>query len=238
MFAGIETGTISYYKLSDDLNVLESIQTFNAHSSAAVVQCYFCPLRNWILSIGAEGSFVWSELNGNKLGNYILPSKPRCFQVSLYVSSETLRPWTFLVWLWVWIYILWRWFWACYYPSTSPRIQNWSSYYVGKSSRTNQLLVLGQLSTKALLLFNKRKSSHFVGYWGQTGSFYRIKRSFKTSPNDIHSSKLVIYHWFRGKLNQMGFDQKTKEMCRMDRIRFLSGKKFYINRAGNFSRNF
>ena len=85
MFAGIETGTISYYKLSDDLNVLESIQTFNAHSSAAVVQCYFCPLRNWILSIGAEGSFVWSELNGNKLGNYILPSKPRCFQVSLPV---------------------------------------------------------------------------------------------------------------------------------------------------------
>ena len=82
VFAGIETGTISYYKLSDDLNVLESVQTFNAHSSAAVVQCYFCPLRNWILSIGAEGNFVWSELNGNKLGNYILPSKPRCFQVS------------------------------------------------------------------------------------------------------------------------------------------------------------
>ena len=82
VFAGIETGTISYYKLSDDLNVLESVQTFNAHSSAAVVQCHFCPLRNWILSIGAEGNFVWSELNGNKLGNYILPSKPRCFQVS------------------------------------------------------------------------------------------------------------------------------------------------------------
>lgn len=80
VFAGIETGTISYYKLSDDLNVLESVQTFNAHSSAAVVQCHFCPLRNWILSIGGEGNFVWSELNGNKLGNYILPSKPRCFQ--------------------------------------------------------------------------------------------------------------------------------------------------------------
>ena len=148
--------------------------------------------------------------------------------------SETLWPWTFLVWLWVWIYILWRWFWACYYPSTSPRIQNWSSYYVGKSSRTNQLLVLGQLSTKALLLFNKRKSSHFVGYWGQTGSFYRIKRSFKTSPNDIHSSKLVIYNRFRGKFNQMGFDQKTKEMCRMDRIRFLSGNPFFEILIKNF----
>ena len=130
----------------------------------------------------------------------------------------------FLVWLWVWFYILWRWFWACYYSPSPPRIQNWSSYYIGKSSRTNQLLVLGQFSTETLLIIKQRKSSHFVGYWGQTGSFYRIKRSFKTSPNDIYSSKLVIYNRFRGKPNQMGFDQKTKKMCRMDRIRFVSGK--------------
>jgi len=134
-------------------------------------------------------------------------------------------PWyLFLVWLWVWFYILWRWFWACYYSPSPPRIQNWSSYYIRKSSRTNQLLVLGQFSTETLLIIKQRKSSHFVGYWRQTGSFYRIKRSFKTSPNDIYSSKLVIYNRFRGKSDQMGFDQKTKKMCRMDRIRFLSGK--------------
>ena len=67
VFAGIETGTISYYKLSDDLNVLESIQTFNAHSSAAVVQCHFCPLRNWILS------YLNSELSNNSNGTaYVL----------------------------------------------------------------------------------------------------------------------------------------------------------------------
>ena len=153
------------------------------------------------------------------------------YELELEVSLEY-HLFLFLVWLWVWFYILWRWFWACYYSPSPPRIQNWSSDYVRKSSRTNQLLVLGQYWTETLLIFKQRKPSYLVGHRGQAGSFYRIKWPFKTSPNDIYLSKLVIYNWFRGKLNQMGFDQKTKKMCRMDRIRFLSGKY----RFGHFTR--
>ena len=82
VYVGIETGQISYYQMSDDLNVLESIRTFNAHNNCAVLQCIYCPLREWIFSIGSDGTLVWSDVkNGNKLGNYSLPSKPRCFQV-------------------------------------------------------------------------------------------------------------------------------------------------------------
>lgn len=80
VFVGTEAGTISYYKLSDDLNILESIRTLNAHQGA-VLQSYFCPLRQHIFSIGFDGCFVWSDVNsGNKLGNYNLPSKPTCLQ--------------------------------------------------------------------------------------------------------------------------------------------------------------
>jgi WD40 repeat protein len=83
VFVGTEAGTISYYKLSDDLNILESIRTLNAHQGA-VLQSYFCPLRQHIFSIGSDDCFVWSDVNsGNKLGNYNLPSKPTCLQVRL-----------------------------------------------------------------------------------------------------------------------------------------------------------
>ena len=82
VYVGIETGQISYYQMSDDLNVLESIRTFNAHNNCPVLECIYCPLREWIFSIGGDGTLVWSDVkSGNKLGNYSLPSKPRCFQV-------------------------------------------------------------------------------------------------------------------------------------------------------------
>ena len=90
VYVGIETGQISYYQMSDDLNVLESIRTFNAHNNCAVLQCIYCPLREWIFSIGSDGTLVWSDVkNGNKLGNYSLPSKPRCFQVCNNKVSNT-----------------------------------------------------------------------------------------------------------------------------------------------------
>ena len=83
VYVGIETGQISYYQMSDDLNVLESIRTFNAHNNCPVLECIYCPLREWIFSIGGDGTLVWSDVkSGNKLGNYSLPSKPRCFQVT------------------------------------------------------------------------------------------------------------------------------------------------------------
>jgi len=81
VYVGIETGQVAYYQMSDDLNVLESVRTFNQHANCAVLQCIYCPLREWIFSIGADGTLVWSDVkSGNKLGNYALPSKPRCFQ--------------------------------------------------------------------------------------------------------------------------------------------------------------
>ena len=57
------------------------------------IKLYYCALRGWLFSVGADGTFVWSEVaSGNKLGNFTLPSKPRCFQeMFIYESSDNFR---------------------------------------------------------------------------------------------------------------------------------------------------
>ena len=72
---------VQEYILSEDLNILESVRVYSAHGGS-VVQTLFSQERSWILSIGSDSTFSWSDTSsGVKMGLFKVQTNPKVFQV-------------------------------------------------------------------------------------------------------------------------------------------------------------
>ncbi|CAD5113658.1 DgyrCDS2819 [Dimorphilus gyrociliatus] len=80
LFIGMENGTISEYKVSEDYNSLKQERDYLAHI-LKVTSVQFSPTDNWLLSCSRDKNFQWHcTQTGRRLGGYVTNAWCTCLQ--------------------------------------------------------------------------------------------------------------------------------------------------------------
>lgn len=96
LFVGLESGTISEFKVSDDFNRIEQQRYFPSHQGKVAALLYSNPCK-WLLSVGRDAQFHWNDSeSGNRIGlaNYNFPTPCTAIQFDgpsrhVFVSEQS-----------------------------------------------------------------------------------------------------------------------------------------------------